>query len=132
MSSIHGKNAVIYLAPGTGAAVEVSEQNQYAIEMDFDLAGVPELGDTWESAVKGLMKWSGSLEGNFNTAGITLWSAAVSATPSNFYLYVDRTVAANYYYGTCWVKLGTILGGGTGDKAKSAVKLIGEGALSTH
>lgn len=132
MANIHGKNAVIYLAPGTGAAVEVSEQNSYSIEMDFDLAETTELGDLWGTAVKGIMKWSGQLDGNFNTASNGLWSAATSTTVSNFYIYPDRANTTQYYYGTCWVKLGTILSGGVTDKAKASVKLVGDGTLSKN
>jgi hypothetical protein len=132
MANIHGKDAVIYLAPGSGAAIEVSEQNTYSIEMDFDLADTTELGDSWTTAVKGLMKWSGKIDGNFNTGSNTLWLAAVASVPCAFYLYPQRSVAANYYYGTAWVKLGTVVGGGTTDKAKSSVALIGDGTLSKN
>ena len=82
--------------------------------------------------MKGIQKWTGRMEGNFNTASNTLWSAAVSYTPSNFYLYPQRSVTTNYYYGTVWVKLGSVVAGGTTDKAKSSVSLIGDSALSKN
>ena len=133
MANIHGKNAIIYLGDGAGgAAVTISEQNSYAIEHDFDLADTSELGDSWKTAVKGLMGWSGSAEGNFNTASNVLWSAATGSALSNFYLYPDRTSMTQYYYGTCWVKLGTVIEGGTTDKAKSSVEFTGDGALSKN
>ena len=133
MANIHGKNAVIYLGDGaSGEAIEISEQNSYSIEHDFDLADTSELGDTWKTNVKGLMSFAGSFEGNFNTASNQLWSAATGASASKFYIYPDRSSATRYYYGTAWVKLGSILNGGTGDKAKSSVALTGEGALSKN
>jgi len=130
MSNIHGKDAVIYLSPGTGAAVRVSEQNSYSIEMDFDLADVSQLGDSWGKAVKGLMKWSGKCDGNFDPGAQTLWSASTASGVSNFYLYPRSSVMGSYYYGTCWVKLGTVLAGGMSDKAKTSVTLTGDGELA--
>ena len=133
MANIHGKDAVVYLGDGaSGNAIEISEQNTYSIEHDFDLATTTELGDSWDTAVKGVMKWSGSVEGNFNTTSSQLWSAATGSSTSKFYIYPTRSVTTRYYYGTCWVKLGTILGGGTTDKAKSSISLIGDGALSQN
>jgi hypothetical protein len=132
MTAIHGKNAIIYLAPGTGVAVPLSEQNTYSIEADFDLAETTELGDGFKTFVKGEKSWKGKIDGNFDTASITLWSAFLSETVSNFYLYPDRSVAGSYYYGTVWVKPSTIIGGGTGDKSKGSVELTGDGVLSTH
>ena len=133
MANIHGKNAMIYLGDGAGgAAALVSEQNSYSIEHDFDLADTSELGDTWKTAVKGLMGWSGSFEGNFDTASNALFNAATGASLSNFYLYPNRSSATQYYYGTCWVKLGSVIEGGTTDKAKSSVEVTGDGALSKN
>lgn len=129
---IHGKNALIYLAPGSGAAIAVSEQNTYSIESDFDMADTTELGDTWSTGVKGIMKWSGKMDGNFDTASRTLWLAHVGTAAVNFYLYPNRSSMTLYYYGTCWVKLGGVIAGGTTDKAKASVTLIGEGELSIN
>lgn len=132
MSNIHGKDAVIYLSPGTGAAVNVSEQNSYSIEVDFDLSDVSKLTDTWASNVKGLLKWTAKIDGNFDPSSNTLWNASIAATVSNFYLYPRSSVMTNYYYGTCWVKLGTAIAGGTTDKAKTSVNLIGQSTLSIN
>ena len=133
MANIHGKNAIVYLGDGAGgAAISISEQNTYSIESDFELAETSELGDTWKSNVKGLMSWTASMEGNFNTASNQLFTAATGAQTANFYLYPDVASTSRYYYGTCWVKLGTVIAGGTGDKASAAVELIGDGALSKN
>lgn len=133
MANVHGKNAIIYLGDGAGgAAAEISEQNTYSIEHDFDLSDTSELGDTWKTAVKGLMGWTGKVDGNFNTTSNTLFSAATGAQVCNFYLYPNRSSMTQYYYGTAWVKLGTILAGGTTDKIKSSISLTGDGALSKN
>lgn len=130
MTAIHGKDALIYLSPGTGAAIAISEQNAYSIDSDFDLSDSSELGDTWKTNVKGLLGWSAKISGNFDTASSTLWSAHTASTVSNFYIYPQRSVLTQYYYGTAWVKLDNILSGGTTDKAKGAFSLTGEGALT--
>ncbi len=130
MANLHGKNAVIYLSPGSGAAIEVSEQNDYSIESDFDDDETTELGDTWKTFVKGTSGWSGAINGNFDTASKTLWNAMTAATPQNFYLYPDRATTTRYYYGTCWVRLPTVLTGGVAAKGKTAVALKGDGALT--
>jgi hypothetical protein len=133
MANIHGKDAIIYLGDGaSGEAIAISEQNTYSIEHDFDLADTTELGDSWSSAVKGIMKWTGRVDGNFATDSNQLWSAATGASASKFYLYPTRSSATRYYYGTVWVKLGTVVAGGTTDKAKSSISLIGEGTLSKN
>lgn len=129
---IHGKNAVIYLSPGSGAAIEVSEQNDYSVETGFDDDETTELGDTWKTFVKGVQEWSGAINGNFDTASKTLWNAATAAVVSNFYLYPDRAGSARYYYGTCWVRLGTAISGGIAARAKTVVALKGDGALSVN
>ena len=133
MANVHGKNAIIYLGDGaSGEAIEISEQNSYSIEHDFDLADTSELGDTWKTNVKGLMSFSAAIEGNFNTASNQLWSAATGSNTSKFYLYPNRSNTTQYYYGTCWVKLGTVVSGGTTDKIKSSLALTGDGALSKN
>jgi hypothetical protein len=131
MTAIHGKNAQIYLQGSGDEAVPVSELNDYSIDADFDLAETSELGDEWKTNVRGMFSWAGSINGNFDTASKTLWEAFISGSPRKFYLYPDRSVMASYYSSTCWVKLSTAIGGGTGDKAKSAISLQGEAALAT-
>lgn len=132
MAAIHGKNAKVLLSPGSGAAVEVSEQVEYSIEMDGDFQDVTALQASWDSNVKGTMKWSGTLSGNFDTASQTLWSAATSTQTCNFYLYPQVSVATRYYYGTCWVKLNRAIAGGSKAKASSGVQLIGDGQLAVN
>jgi hypothetical protein len=132
MTAIHGKNAIIYLSPGSGAAVPISEQQQYSIEANFETVSTAELGDVWDGAVKGLHKWTGTLQGNFDTASNNLWNAMLSSTPNNFYLYPDRSAPTRYYYGTAWITLDTVIAGGVTDKANSSVQLVGDGTLSIN
>ena len=126
---IHGKNAVIYLGTG-GAASEVSEVNDYSLETDFDDDDTTELGNTWKTFVRGTNGWTGAINGNFDTASKQLWDASNATSPVNFYLYPDRAASTRYYYGTCWVRLGTAISGGVAAKAKTAVALKGDGELA--
>ena len=127
---IHGKDAAIYLQAGGAEAVPIGEQAEYSIELDFDLAETTELGDSWPTFVKGISKWMGSFSGNFDSASSDLWNAATATSARKYYAYPDRGTTTRYYYGTCWVKLPTVLSGGLTDKAKSAVGITGEGALT--
>lgn len=132
MSAIHGSGAVMYLSPGTGAAIPVSEQTDYSIELDADIQDTTALGTNWGSGVRGQNKWSGSASGNFDTASTTLWSAGTSTAAQRIYLYPDRTVAASYYYGMCYVKLGTAIAGGVSAKATSGITFTGNGELAKN
>ena len=130
MANIHGKDALVYISDGTNQAEAVSEQNSYSIESDFETADTTELGDSWKTAVKGLGSWSARVEGNFDTGNKLLWTAHVGTALSKFYLYPERGTLTRYYYGTCWVKLGTVIGGGVTAKSTTSVQLVGDGTLS--
>ena len=104
-TKLHGLNAVVYMAPGTGVAVEISEAAEWSIDIDFDTDAAYAFGETWETVFKGINRWSGSLSGNYDTAAVTCFSAAISATASNMYLYPSKTASTQYYYGTVWPKL---------------------------
>lgn len=129
---IHGAGAVIYLSPGSGAATPLAEQCNYSIELDADIQDVSALGSTWGSFVKGMNKWSGSADGNFDTASKTLWSAGISVNAQNLYIYPIATSPTLYYYGMCFVKLGKVLAGGVAAKASSGFSFSGQGALSCN
>ena len=132
MSAIHGSGAVIYLSPGTGAAVQVSEQTDYSIEMDADIQDTTSLGTSWGFGVRGQNKWSGSASGNFDTTSNTLWSAGTSTAAQRIYLYPDRAVPTAYYYGMAYVKLGTVVAGGVSAKATSGITFTGNGELAKN
>jgi carbon starvation protein CstA len=48
------------------------------------------------------------------------------------YLYPRRSTATQYYYGTAWITLGTIIAGGVTDKSKSSANLKGASALAIN
>jgi hypothetical protein len=127
---IHGAGAILYLSPGTGEAIAVGEQVNYSIELDADIQDVSALGSTWGSAVKGLNKWSGSADGNFDVASKTLWSAGTSVSSQKFYLYPVATTTTLYYYGMVFVKLGKAIAGGVSAKGSTGFSFTGQGALT--
>ncbi len=131
MASIHGKNAVLYLGAGGAAAINIGEQIDWSLDFDMATADVTPLNNTWKSFVKGLQGYSGSFNGNFDTASAQLWNASAASTVAEkFYLYPQASVTTSYYYGTAWVQLGKIAAGSTTTKASSSIKLTGNGTLA--
>lgn len=131
-ANIHGKNAVFYLGAGGAAAINITEQSDWSLDMDNTTVDVSSLNQTWKNFVKGMIGYSGTISGNFNTGQTQLWTAAISNIAENFYLYPTSAVPGSYYYGTAWVQLSKIAAGSTTAKATSSIKLTGNGALSTN
>lgn len=129
---IHGAGAIIYLSPGSGVAIPVAEQTDYSIELDADIQDVSALGSSWGSAVKGLNKWSGSLNGNFDRASKTLWLAGTSPNAQRMYVYPLASDPTQYYYGMVFVKLGRAIAGGVTAKASTGVTFNGQGELGLN
>jgi hypothetical protein len=129
---IHGKNAVIYLGAAGAAAINVGEQVDWSIDFDMALVDVSPLNTTWKQFVKGLLGYSGSFSGNFDTASTQLWLASLSTVAEKFYLYPDSGSTGRYYYGTVWVQLTKVAAGSTTSKASSGFKVTGDGTLSTN
>ena len=127
MSTIHGKSGAVYLQGGAAEAEVISEAAEWSIDLDFDLDPDPALGDTWETAVQGIHRWSGSASGNFDNAAEVPYDAFAAGAVRKFYLYPDRGATGQYYYGTCWAKLSTA--GGTGGKVTFASAFQGDGEL---
>lgn len=132
MANIHGKNAVIYLGAAGGSAINIAEQADWSIDMDIATADTSSLNQTWKQSVKGMLGWSGTFSGNFDTASTQLWLAAISNVAEKFYLYITSASMTQYYYGTAWVQLTKIAAGGVAAKANNSFKLTGTGALSAN
>lgn len=126
---IHGKNCIIYLQGSGSDAVELSRAADWSIDMDRDLDANPDLGDDWETAVKGLMRFSGAANGNYDTEDDLVMEAYLQSTSRKFYLYPERSVATKYYYGLVWPVPG--IAGGTGSRATFSMAFQGDGDLTT-
>lgn len=131
MARIHGRNGVVYLGSGGNAAVQLSQAAEYSIDYDKDLVDVPVLGDQWVTKVAGMFKWSGSVNGTYDTGQNLAWDAAIgSSTSQAMYVYPDKTQPTRYYYGFVWPKLS--VKGGVGAEVTFAMSFEGDGALAKN
>lgn len=130
MSRIHGKGGVVYLSAGNTAAQLLSQAAEYDISADFDTVNVPVLGDTWDTMLQGLRKWSGTISGPFDSTQTLAWDAMSAANPSNLYIYPQASVPTAYYYGTVWPKLN--IKGGVGGAVSFSSAFTGTGTLGKN
>lgn len=131
-NAIHGKNAIIYVSPGTGAAVPLGEQVDWSIDFEQPLVDVTPLNSGgWKNFVKGLMGWTLTCSGNFDNTSKTLWNAATGNGKSNIYLYpLGASAMGQYYYGTGWIVPAKLAAGSTTAKASGSFKATGDDALN--
>lgn len=132
MSNIHGKNAAVYLGAAGAAAIQIGEQLEWSIDFDMATVDVTPLGNTWKSFVKGLMGYTLTVGGNFDTSSTQLFQASTSAVAEKWYLYPDASAPTKYYYGTAWIQLGKVASGSTTSKASSSFKGTGQGSLNAN
>lgn len=130
LATLHFKSAVIYLQGSGAAATLVTEAAEVSLDVDFDTDPDPAFGDTWETRLKGLMRFSGSIGGNFDTAQAanSLWEAAIATTSRKLYIYPTSATTTNYYYGNCFPKLG--ISGSTGGRGTFTASFEGDGQLA--
>lgn len=123
-SKIHGRASVVYLSDGTNAAVQISQAADWTIAIDAAFDKAAALGDTWESQVKGLQSWNVSINGNYDSAQLTLFTAMTASTVSNLYIYPNSSTTTVYYFGTVWPKSLSLAGSTT---SKETFKLTADG-----
>lgn len=129
MATLHGKGSVLYMNDGSSAAaVKVSEVAEWSIDVEFDEDPDPAISDSWETRLKGLLRFSGAFSGNFDDAQDTLWDAVVATGSSKFYLYPASATTTRYYYGNIWPKVS--VAGGVGGKETFDVSFVGDGQLA--
>ncbi len=128
MATLHTKNAIVYLQ-GTGAeAITLTEAGDVTIDIDYDTEPDTAFGDTWETRLQGIKRWSGTIAGNFDTAQADLFDAVSGATAARkMYVYPDRATSSNYYYGSVWPRLSATLPFGV---AKFSATFEGDGELA--
>jgi hypothetical protein len=129
---IHGKNAAVYIGAGGGEAIQISEQVDYSIDTNTPFPDISSLNQTWTNAVKGMLSWSGTCNGNFNLGSTQLWLAHLSDVPEKMYIYPTISSPTQYYYGTAWITLTKALAGSTTAKSSGSFKFQGDGALSIN
>ena len=131
-NTIHGKNAVLYMgATGVAAAERITEAADFTIDTDRDLDPDPALGDEWETKLKGLKRFSGSFNGNFDDAQKDIFDAVeVEDASVPFYLYPASSQPLRYYFGNIFPVVS--ITGGVGARVTFAVTFEGDGQLFTN
>ena len=132
MATLHFKNATVYLQGSGTAAVALAEAADVTLDVDFDTDPDPAFGDTWETRLKGLLRFGGSMGGNFDTAqaGNALWEGSIATAARAFYMYPDRATATRYYYGNIWPKLSVT--GSIGGRGTFSGSFEGDGQLAIN
>ena len=130
--TIHGKNAVLYMGNTlAGPAEQITEAADFTIDTDRDLDPDPALGDEWETKLKGLKRFSGSFNGNFDDADAAIFTAAAQDDFSMpFYLYPAAAQPLRYYFGQIFPVVS--ITGGVGARVTFAVTFEGTGELFTN
>ena len=136
VNSIHGKNAVLYLGAAGAAVAAIADQ------VDYDITTTPSFADTttipnasgivWQTQVKGPIGWAAKMSGKFNPTSHALWDLTVSESACDFYLYPSAGSPLNYYYGSAFVTMPTVIAGGVKAEMTNALNLSGNGTLSYH
>lgn len=132
MSTLHFRNARIYLAPtSAAAAVPITEAHSFSFtDIGADLEEDPAFGDTWKTHLAGLLSWGVDFESSHDTAQTTIFDAATQILgPVRWYGYPDQASASRFYSGLAWVKYSG--GGDVASKGNYSVSLTGDGALAT-
>jgi hypothetical protein len=127
MAALHFRNATVYMG-GTGVAVPVVEAAEFSLDVQSDTVPAPRLTDVWENKLRGLMRWSGSITGNFDNAQTTLWDAVLNTNPVPLYVYPNASTPTSYYYGSIWPKLG--VSGGVSSKGTTTSAFDGAGIFA--
>jgi len=60
-TTLHGKNARVYIQGSGAEATLLSEAAMWRINIDSDLAEDNAFGDSWKTNKKGLMGWKGEV-----------------------------------------------------------------------
>lgn len=124
-SNSMGKNAIVYLGTG-GVATTLTEAGEWTLDVDFDEEEDTAFGDTWETQLKGILRASGTLAGNLDTAQANVFAAATATISVTLYLYPDRATTARYYYGNIWPKLSVNVPKGGVAKFSGSFKVDGQ------
>ena len=78
----------------------------------------------------GLLGWTLSAEGNYDTAGTTPFDAAIATGAVRAYVYPDQADTAKYYYGSVWPNLSVTVP--LSGKASFSLQAQGDGQLAKN
>lgn len=105
MATLHGRGGMVYLQGSGSNALKLGEARSWTLKIDRTFSEDNALGDSWKTQLLGLMSWSGSIEGNLDSAETSPFDASMATSTKKIYLYPDSTSTSRYYYGTVWPKL---------------------------
>lgn len=133
MGTLHGRKGKVFLQSASGSEAQpLGETRSWEIDIDRDLEDSSEFDVGWAEYLSGLLRWSGSIEGNLGTTddlpfdATKVWGAA-----RKMYLYTDYTDNPNrYYHGTVWPRLHITVG--LQGRARFTLDFDGHGPLYSN
>src|SRR5205814_864790 len=96
---------MVYLQGSGANATKLGEAHKWTIKTDSNQSDDGSFGDTWETSLRGRLKWSGSVDLNLDSAETSPFDAATATSTRKLYLYPDSSAVTTYYYGTIWPNL---------------------------
>lgn len=102
MARLHGRRGRVYLgiASDSAAAEPLPFVATWGINFTVDRADVTALEDPNRVYVAGLSDASGEFGGFYDDASAQTYTAATDGLPRRFYLYPNRSLNTQYFFGT--------------------------------
>lgn len=101
MARIAGRNGILYMNLTSGGVPEpIAFLDKWSMSFSSSKIKVTAFGDTSEVYVAGLPDAQGTYSGFYDNASVQTYTAAVDGIARKFYLYPDRTLATQYWFGT--------------------------------
>jgi hypothetical protein len=104
MAILSGRYGQVMFDPtGAEAFTEVLSLNHWTLDQSVDYEDVSCFGDTGKVYVPGLPDRSGTVEGFWNSAELTIWEASVASTPGSLKLVPNRNEATFFWSGLAYI-----------------------------
>lgn len=101
MSRIAGRNAAWYVSiDGVAAATLVPYLDKYTANFSTGYIDVTAFGDGNKTYVASLPDFDATYSGFYDNASAQFYTAALDGVARKFYLYPDKTLPTQYFYGT--------------------------------
>ncbi len=101
MARMSGQKGALYVAIASGGTAErIAFLTQWALNFATDKTDVTSFDDTNKTYVSGKPDAQGTFQGWYDNATAQTYTAAVDGVARKFYLYPDREVNSQYWFGT--------------------------------
>jgi hypothetical protein len=138
LTTISGRNGMVYLQGSGTAATLVGEARRWRIQIDRDYDEDVDLNGLWKRKLPGPMSWLGTLEANVDLSDSKAFDAvtlqAMGPPPAwsdvAIYLYPDRSQPSRFYSGMVYCRLDVSVG--IDGVARYQIDFDGNGALATN